>query len=146
MFFENAYAQQAGESSSFGLVNLLPILLIFVIFYFLLFRPQQKKEKARQSMLNGLQRGDKIVTGGGLIGMIHRINDKELVLEVSEGVRINVLRSAIADVYSKEPMPAKTSETDKKAQTIPQKKGHKNIKTSAAPVKKKPSVESSVKK
>ena len=148
MFAENAYAQ-AGESSAFSLVSLMPILLIFVIFYFLLFRPQQKKEKARQGMLNSLKRGDKIVTGGGLVGTIHRIGDKELVLEIAEGVRINVMRSAVADVYSK--MPESSKEPEDKASDKPAKLAHKGGKPALAgqanaAAKKKPAAKLAKKK
>jgi preprotein translocase subunit YajC len=145
MFAENAYAQ-AGESSAFSLVSLTPILLIFVIFYFLLFRPQQKKEKTRQSMLNSLKRGDKIVTSGGLVGAIHRIGDKELVLEIAEGVRINVIRSAVADVYSKTPELGKELE-DKASGKSAHKGGEPTLTGHAnAAVKKKPAAKSAKKK
>jgi preprotein translocase subunit YajC len=144
MFAENAYAQ-AGESSAFSLVNLMPILLIFVIFYFLLFRPQQKKEKARQSMLGSLKRGDKIVTSGGLVGTIHRIGDKELILEIAEGVRINVMRSAVADVYSKTPELSK--EPEDKAASKSDRKGGKPVAGHAnAAAKKKPAAKLAKKK
>lgn len=79
-----------------GLMNLLPMVLLFVVFYFLLIRPQQKRAKEHQNMLSNLKRGDNIVTNGGLVGKITGISDKIVTLEVAEKIRIRVLRSHIA--------------------------------------------------
>ncbi len=122
MFFESAFAQQGGEQASFGIMNLLPILLIFVIFYFLLFRPQQKKEKARQNMLSSLSRGDKVVTSGGIIGVVHRVADKEIVLEIADGVNVTVLRSTIVEIYSKDSSAKNDTPSDDKKPAVPSSK------------------------
>ncbi|TAH37701.1 MAG: preprotein translocase subunit YajC [Alphaproteobacteria bacterium] len=87
--------------------QLAPLVLIFVVFYFLLIRPQQKKLKAHVDMVAALRRGDKVVTGGGIVGTITRlIDDKEVSVEIADGVEIKVIRSSIAEVISKSPVSA----------------------------------------
>ena len=70
MLISPAYAQAAEDGGAGGMLQLLPLVLIFVVFYFLLIRPQQKKMKAHRSMVEALKRGDKVVTGGGLLGTV----------------------------------------------------------------------------
>ncbi len=107
MLISPAYAQAAGGGES-GFVALLPLVLIFVVFYFLLIRPQQKKMKQHREMVSNVRRGDKIVTGGGLIGTIVKVTEgsEEVQVELAENVRVKVLRHTIADLMSK-PQPAK---------------------------------------
>ncbi len=76
-------------------MSFLPLILIFAVFYFLIMRPQAKKQKELQRMLGELKKGDDVVTSGGIIGRVTGVKDTELVLQVQEGVRIRVLRSAI---------------------------------------------------
>ena len=76
-------------------MSFLPLILIFAVFYFLIMRPQAKKQKELQRMLGELKKGDEVVTSGGIIGRVTGVKDTELVLQVQEGVRIRVLRSAI---------------------------------------------------
>ncbi len=106
MFVSPAYAQAAGiGGGEFGMF--VPLILIFVVFYFLMIRPQQKKQKTHREMIGALRRGDRIVTNGGLIGSITRVaNDNELILEVASGVKVRVLRSMVADLLSK-PQPVR---------------------------------------
>ena len=101
-----------------GMEQLLPLVLIFVVFYFLLIRPQQKKAKVHREMLGNVRRGDRIVTNGGLIGTITRVpNETELIIEVAEGVKVRVLRGMIAESLSKtEPAPAKKNKEKNQAQ------------------------------
>lgn len=100
MFISPAYAQAGGGFG--GMESLLPLVLIFVVFYFLLIRPQQKKQKAHRAMLGELRRGDRVVTGGGVIGLITRVNsDSEITVEIAEGVRVKVVRSMVSDVMAK---------------------------------------------
>ncbi len=100
MLISPAYAQGIGESGV--LESLLPLVLIFVVFYFLLIRPQQKKQKQHREMLEALRRGDRVVTAGGIIGQITKVNSEtELTLEISEGVRVKVARAMISDVLAK---------------------------------------------
>jgi preprotein translocase subunit YajC len=82
---------------------LAPLVLIFVVFYFLLIRPQQKRAKEHKEMLLKIRRNDKIVTNGGLIGKVAKVNDDrdELELEIAENVRVKVRRGMIAEVVSK---------------------------------------------
>ena len=103
MLISTAYAQGLGFLDSQGaLVQFLPLVLIFVVFYFLLIRPQQKKAKDQRAMLDALRRGDRVVTGGGIIGSISRVvSAEEVQVEIAEGVRVRVLRSTISNVLSK---------------------------------------------
>ncbi len=88
------------------LPQLMPIILIFVVFYFLLIRPQQKKMRAHREMLAAIRRGDKIVTGGGIIGQVVKVGeDDQLTVEIAEDVRVKVMRSTVTAVLSK-PQPA----------------------------------------
>ena len=79
----------------------LPLILIFGVFYILLIRPQQKKAKLHREMINNLKRGDKIVTSGGIIGLITKVKDnKELTLEISDNVEIQIAPGMVTDLYS----------------------------------------------
>jgi preprotein translocase subunit YajC len=78
------------------MTSLIPLILMFVVFYFLLIRPQQKRAKEHQSMLSNLKRGDQIITNGGLVGKVTGLSDKIVTLEVAEKIRLRVLRSHIA--------------------------------------------------
>ncbi len=82
----------------FDLVGLLPLVVFFGIFYFLLIRPQQKQQKARQEMLSNLQKGDKVVTIGGMYGTIKEITDEEITLKISDNVQIKMARYGIERV------------------------------------------------
>jgi preprotein translocase subunit YajC len=107
MFISPAYAQGTGGPGGFDIMTLVPLILIFVVFYFLLIRPQQKKVKEHREMLGKLRRGDRIVTNGGLIGKIMKVvNENELDLEIADGVRVRVMRGMISSVY------ARTEEAD----------------------------------
>jgi len=92
---------------SFDVMALLPFVLIFGVFYFLILRPQQQKTKSHQNMLANLRRGDRVVTNGGLIGTISKIiSNNEVQLELSEEVRVRQVRSMIAEVLAKtDPLP-----------------------------------------
>lgn len=100
MFATPAYAQAAGGGAG-GLVSLVPILLIFVIMYMLMIRPQQKKMKAHKAMIEALRRGDQVVTSGGLIGKVVKVADNEVEVEVAPNVKVRVVRGTIGQVISK---------------------------------------------
>ena len=102
MFINPAFAQSTGGFAEGGF-GLLPIIFVMVIFYFLLIRPQQKRAKQHKEMLSAIRRGDKIVTSGGLTGTIVKVvDDSETVeVEISKGIKVNVVRAMIADVKSK---------------------------------------------
>jgi preprotein translocase subunit YajC len=101
MFITPAYAQGAAGGSDF-LVNLMPIVLMFVIFYFLLFRPQQQRMKLHREMLANLRRGDTVVTSGGIIGEVTKVlDDREVEVKISNEVRVRVVRGMISEVRQK---------------------------------------------
>jgi preprotein translocase subunit YajC len=100
MFISEAMAQSAGGGSGF-LIQIAPLVLIFAVFYFLLIRPQQKKMKDHRSMVESLSKGDKVVTAGGLLGTIAKIEDDRIVsVEISENVKVQIVRSTITEVIS----------------------------------------------
>ena len=93
------------DQGAFG--AFMPLILIFVVFYFLLIRPQQKKMRDHREMLAAIRRGDKVVTGGGIIGQVVKVGENdELSVEIADEVRVKVLRSTVSAVLSK-PQPAK---------------------------------------
>jgi preprotein translocase subunit YajC len=102
MLISPAYAQ-VGSVGGFDLMALAPLVLIFVVFYFLLIRPQQKRMKEHKEMLGKVQRNDRIVTNGGLVGKVAKVHDErdELEVDVAENVRVTVRRGMISEVISK---------------------------------------------
>jgi preprotein translocase subunit YajC len=108
MLISPAYAQDA--AGMFGsATQFLPLVLIFVVFYFLLIRPQQQKQKEMRQMISGLKRGDRVVTGGGIVGTVQRVpmvQDKdgkqvpstEIEVEIAQGIRVTVVRDTISSV------------------------------------------------
>lgn len=85
-----------------ALVQLMPIILLVVIFWFFIFRPQQKRAKEHQAMLSAISRGDTIVTTGGLVGKVTKaVDGEDLEVEISSGVKVKVVRTMVADVRSK---------------------------------------------
>jgi preprotein translocase subunit YajC len=123
MFITPAYAQAQGAAQGAeGLVQfLLPIVLIFIVFYFLLIRPQQKKAKEHRDMVEAVKRGDQVVTAGGIIGKVTKVGDEgRVTVEIAPNVRVEVLRGTISDVLSK-PTPADASKRkdNKKPEAAP---------------------------
>lgn len=113
MLISPAFAQAAGASATSSLVQFVPLILIFVVFYFLLIRPQQKKLKEHRAMLEAVRRGDRIVTTGGIIGLVTKADDKELTVEIADNVRVKITREGIANVVSKtEPVAADKASTE----------------------------------
>jgi preprotein translocase subunit YajC len=105
MLFSTAYAQAAGATGGAGFggfEQMFLIIPIIAVFYFFMIRPQQKKMKDHRALISGVRRGDRVVTGGGLIGQITKvISDSEVQIEIAEGVRVRVVRNTITDVLSK---------------------------------------------
>jgi preprotein translocase subunit YajC len=96
-----------------ALIQFMPLVLIFIVFYFLLIRPQQKKQKEHRAMLDALRRGDRIVTGGGFFGTVSKVvSPEEVEVDLAPNVRVRVLRSTITSVLSK-PDPAAAREAVK---------------------------------
>lgn len=99
MFISPAYAQDAAAGGAAGIVmQLAPLMLIFVVFYFLLIRPQQKRAKEHRAMLTQLKRNDRIITAGGIIGTVTKVKEgsEEVEIEIAPNVRINVVRNTIS--------------------------------------------------
>ena len=95
-----AYAQAAAPGGS-DLMTFLPMIAIFVVFYFLLIRPQQKKAKEAKAMLEALQKGDEVVTAGGMLGRISKLTDQYATVEVGPNTEVTVQRQAIAQLLPK---------------------------------------------
>jgi len=100
LFISNAYAQTAPAGDG-GIVQFLPLLVLIVVFYFLILRPQQKRAKEQKSMIEALQKGDEVVAAGGLLGRVSKLDDNYVSVEVAEGVIINVQKSAVQTVLPK---------------------------------------------
>jgi preprotein translocase subunit YajC len=101
MFVTPAYAQAAGGGAAGGLIGFVPIILIFLIMYFLMIRPQQKKMKEHKAMIDALRRGDQVVTAGGLMGKVVKVDADVIEVELAQNVKVRVVRNTIARVVSK---------------------------------------------
>lgn len=104
MFASPAYAQAAAAPGGAGaLLQFAPLILIFVIMYLLMIRPQQKKMKAHRAMVEALKKGDNVITQGGVIGKVVAVRDDEVEVEIAQGVRIRVVRGTVAQVVTRTP-------------------------------------------
>jgi preprotein translocase subunit YajC len=116
MLISEAWAQSAGGAPGGigGLEQFLPLILIFVVFYFLMIRPQQQKQKKHKELVKNLRRGDRVLTSSGIFGTVAKvINDGEMQVEIAEGVRVRVLRSAVTEVLAKtEPLSKEKKDGD----------------------------------
>jgi preprotein translocase subunit YajC len=104
MFISSAFAQSAaaaGGDMQSTLMSMLPLALMFVVLYFVMIRPQMKKQKEHTAMISALAKGDEVITGGGLLGKVSKMGDNFIGLEVSSGVEIQVQRSAVIQVLPK---------------------------------------------
>jgi len=103
MFISPAYAQSPfGGGSTDMITSLLPFILIFVIMYFLILRPQQKRVKSHAEMVKNVRKGDTVITSGGLIGRVTKVvDDDQVEIEVADGVRVRQMRSMVSDVRAK---------------------------------------------
>ena len=101
MIISNAYAQAAAGGGDAGFMGLLPIILMFVLLYFLLIRPQAKRAKEHRSMLAGLQKGDEVVTAGGALGKITRVGDNFVSVEIAPNIEIQVQKPSITTLLPK---------------------------------------------
>ncbi|MEM8987146.1 MAG: preprotein translocase subunit YajC [Pseudomonadota bacterium] len=111
MWISPALAQGAAAAAPNPLIQLLPFVAIFVIFYFLLIRPQQKRMKDHQSMVDAVRRGDVVVTSGGMVGKVTKVlDDREIEVEVADNVRVRIVKSTLSDVRTK-PEPASDSKS-----------------------------------
>ncbi len=96
-----------GSGSAGGLASFIPLVLMFVIFYFLLIRPQQKKTKEHRDMVAGVKKGDRIITSGGIHGQVTAVEDTTLTVEISDKVRVKLNRANIAGLVQAQTQPAK---------------------------------------
>lgn len=101
MLISPAYAQAASPGGGDFFISLLPLILIFAVFYFLLIRPQQRKVKEHRAMVEALKRGDQVLTSGGIFGKVTKVEEHTVNVEIAKDVTVQVQRSTIADVVSK---------------------------------------------
>jgi preprotein translocase subunit YajC len=107
VFISSAFAQTAAATGSAGgdmqstLMNMLPLVLMFVVLYFVMIRPQMKKQKEHKSMIDALTKGDEIVTAGGVLGKVSKMGENYVGLEIASGVEVQVQRSAVVQVLPK---------------------------------------------
>lgn len=100
-FISDAMAQAAPAAGSGGIMAFLPMIALFVVFYFLLIRPQQKRQKEHKNMVAGLAKGDEIVTMGGVLGKITAVDDNFITLEIAKGTEIKVQRMSVQAMMPK---------------------------------------------
>ena len=106
MFISSAFAQTAPAAAAGGdmqssLMSMLPLVLMFVVLYFVMIRPQMKKQKEHRAMIDALAKGDEVVTGGGLLGKVTKLSESTISLEVANGVEIQIQRSAVVQILPK---------------------------------------------
>ncbi|TPW29578.1 preprotein translocase subunit YajC [Pararhizobium mangrovi] len=102
MFVTPAHAQTVGGGGAEMVMSILPFVLIFVIMYFLIIRPQRQQMKKREEMLKNIRRGDQVVTGGGIVGKVTKVvDDREVEIEIADGMRIRAVRSLLSEVRAK---------------------------------------------
>lgn len=107
MFISSAFAQTAPAAAAAGgdlqssLMSMLPLLLMFAVLYFVMIRPQMKKQKEHRAMIDALAKGDEVVTAGGLLGKVSKIGDAYIGVELAQGVEVQLQRSAVVQVLPK---------------------------------------------
>lgn len=113
MFSTPAFAQTAGNSTGLNgfsgqLLSMLPFLVVFLIIYLMLIRPQQKRFKEQRRTIEAVQKGDTVITAGGVIGKVVKVNDREVEIEISKGIKISVVKATLQSV---QPLTAVNSNT-----------------------------------
>ncbi|MEO0318757.1 MAG: preprotein translocase subunit YajC [Pseudomonadota bacterium] len=103
MFISNAYAQAAAPAggSAGGLMSFLPIILMFVVLYFLMIRPQMKRQKEQKAMIDAIGKGDEVITAGGIVGKVTKVADAYITLEVAEGTEIVMQKASVTMLLPK---------------------------------------------
>jgi preprotein translocase subunit YajC len=101
MFIASAYAQGAGAPQGSGLMGFAPLVLIFVVFYFMLIRPQMKRSKEMKAMLDALQKGDEVVTSGGVLGRVVKVGENYVTIEIAANVEVQAQKTAVQTVLPK---------------------------------------------
>lgn len=110
MLVTPAYAQAANgaaaQSGAAGFLGLMPLILVFVVFYFLMIRPQQRRMKALQQAVAAVKKGDQVVTAGGIVGKVTRVEDAHVEVEIAPNTRVRVVKSTLAEVVNPQAKPA----------------------------------------
>jgi preprotein translocase subunit YajC len=101
VFISSAFAQTTGGDMQSSLMSMLPLVLMFVVLYFVMIRPQMKRQKEHRTMIEALAKGDEVATAGGLLGKVTRLGDVYLGVEIANGVEVQVQRSAVVQVLPK---------------------------------------------
>jgi preprotein translocase subunit YajC len=101
MFISNAYAQSAIGGAGGGLMSFLPIILMFVVLYFLMIRPQMKRQKEQKAMIDALSKGDEVVTAGGMLGKISKVSEAYLTVEIADGTEIVMQKASVTMLLPK---------------------------------------------
>ena len=101
MFISSAYAQTAAGDMSSSLMSMLPLVLMFVVLYFIMIRPQMKRQKEHKTMLEALAKGDEVATSGGMIGKVSKLGESIVGIEVGNGVEVQIQRHAIVQILPK---------------------------------------------
>ena len=103
MLISTAYAQTAaaGGDMQSSLMSMLPLVLMFVVLYFVMIRPQMKKQKEHRAMIEALAKGDEVIVGGGILGKVARLSEQYLHIEIASGVEVQVQRAAVVQVLPK---------------------------------------------
>ncbi len=101
MFISSAYAQAAGGDTQSTLISMLPLLLMFVVLYFVMIRPQMKRQKEHKAMVEALAKGDEVVTAGGFLGKVSKVGEVYIALEMADGVEVQMQRTAVVQVLPK---------------------------------------------
>ena len=101
MFISSAYAQAAGGDTQSTLLSMLPLLLMFVVLYFVMIRPQMKRQKEHKAMVEALGKGDEVITVGGFLGKVSKVSETYIGLELTDGVEVQMQRTAVVQVLPK---------------------------------------------
>jgi preprotein translocase subunit YajC len=101
VFISSAYAQAAGGDTQSTLLSMLPLLLMFVVLYFVMIRPQMKRQKEHKAMVEALAKGDEVITVGGFLGKVSKVSETYIGLELADGVEVQMQRTAVVQVLPK---------------------------------------------
>ena len=101
MLISNAYAQTAATGGLEGLTSFLPMILMFVVLWFVMIRPQMKRQKEHRAMMEALAKGDEVIFGGGMLGRVTKVGEQSLTVEIANGIEVSVQKPAVAAVLPK---------------------------------------------
>lgn len=101
MFISNAYAQTPAAGADAGMMSFLPIILMFVVLYFLMIRPQMKRQKEQKTMMDALSKGDEVITAGGIVGKVSKVTDAYVTLEVAKDTEMVVQKASVTTLLPK---------------------------------------------